>query len=181
MTVRAVASRYARALLEIAEAERSIEQIGKELGRVSDLLERSAELNQIFKIVTITPAEHIAIVEELASKLRVSKVTRNLLCLLAERRRLPILTSLTQQYQQLADEKLGIITAIVEAPIPLDSVRLRQLESALSSEGQKVRVIAKVDPTILGGVRLRIGGKVHDATIDAQLSRLRDSLLSQVA
>lgn len=181
MSVQAVATRYARALLEVAEAQQLVEQVGRELERIVALLEGSAELRLVFRVPTITPAEHLAIVEQLAVRLRVSKATRNVLCLLAERQRLVALTAIAQQYQRLADEKLGIVTAVVETPVPVDPVRLRQLEGALAGAGRKVRVRSKVDPSILGGVRLRVGGKLHDATLDAQLARIRESLLSQVA
>lgn len=180
MSVQAVATRYARALLEVASEQNQVDQIGRELERVAQVLGQSRELSAAFAVPTITSSELQAVVRELATLLRLSKTSLHTLLLLAERDRLRIVPALAAAYRSLADAKLGVVSAVVEAPVAIDAVRLRQLETALSQDGIKVRIRQEIDTAILGGVRLRMGGQLYDATLNAQLDRLRETLLSKV-
>jgi F-type H+-transporting ATPase subunit delta len=117
---------------------------------------------------------------ELLKRVMVSPVTRNFLFLLTEKDRMSSLKDIIQAFHALADESSGRLRAQVTVASALSEPELARLRTVLGKlTGRQVIVEPKEDPSLIGGVVTRIGGKVYDGSVRAQLAtlhaRLRES------
>jgi F-type H+-transporting ATPase subunit delta len=181
MTTRTSATRYARALLDVLVKESTPEQGGQDLAAVAALLQQFPELQRAFTNPAIPAARKRALVEQLLPKLSLSAPVGKLLLLLAERDRLILLPDLVTVYQERLEALQQVVRAEVTTAEPLAPERLSALQQRLASvTGRTVKVSTKVDPSIIGGVRARIGSTVYDGSIATQLEVFRQKLESAV-
>lgn len=170
---------YAKALLEIAVAQGTVEQARGEMDRIGALASKSADLRQVFGNPTIREDERRAVVLELAEALKLSATTRNFLLILAERRRLALLGDIVSEFQRQLDVHTGGARAQVFSTTELGAVQLARIKDALQkSTGKKVVVESIVDPSLIGGLRIQVEGKVLDSTLLLQLEALRGLILT---
>lgn len=171
-----VAERYARALLDIGIERKNFEQLGRELDRVVALFE-SDELRVLFDNPKFGVEARKRVLEELLRRVMVSPICRNFLYLLADRNRIGVLPQIVAAYHDLADAQDGRIRARVIVAQKLgdpDAARLRTVLQKVT--GRPVIIEQEEDPALLGGVITRIGDKVYDGSVRAQLETLRDQL-----
>ena len=110
-------------------------------------------------------------------ELKLAKPVANLLRLLLDKGRITILPDVTDSYGELLDRHAGRTRAVAVAASPLDGAVLGRLRVVLQKKmGQKVELTARVDPTVIGGLRVEVGSKVYDATVANHLARLRERL-----
>ncbi len=177
MTTRTSATRYARALLDVLLKESTPEQGAEDLGRVSALTQQFPELQRAFTNPAIPAARKRALINELLPKLSLSAPVGKLLLLLAERDRLVLLSDLITVYQERLEDLRQVVRAEVTTAEPLAPERLSSLQRRLAgATGRTVKVTTKVDPSIIGGVRARIGGTVYDGSLATQLEAFRQKL-----
>ncbi len=176
MQATAVAQRYALALLQIGVERKNFEQLGRELDRVASLF-KSDELHELFRNPKFGVAARKKVLGELLRRVMVSPISRNFLFLLVDRGRIAYLPQITQAYHDLADEHAGRLRAQVTVARRLsepEAARLRTVLQKLS--GRQVVLEQDTDPEIIGGVVTRIGGKIYDGSVRAQLAALRTRL-----
>lgn len=170
---------YAKALLEIAIAQGTVEQARVEMERVGALAAKSSDLRQVFGNPTIREEERRAVVLEVADALKLSVTTKNFLLILAERRRLAIIGDIVAEFQRQLDAHTGGARAQVFSTTELGAVQLARIKDALQkSTGKRVVVESIVDPTLIGGLRIQVEGKVLDSTLLLQLEALRSLILT---
>jgi F-type H+-transporting ATPase subunit delta len=170
---------YARALLEVAVAQGTLDKTRAETESLARMVRASADLRSLFANPTIEDAERIAVLDEIAQRLGLQRNTRNFLMILAERHRLVLLGDICEQFQSLVDAHTGGARARVYSTVPLGTLQLARLKAALeNSTGKRVQIEPVVDPSLLGGLRIQIEGRVLDTTLKSQIDSLRDSLLS---
>lgn len=181
MSAHNVARRYANALLQLCTDKGTVEEVREHLLGLSGLMRESAEFRVVLESpVFELPVRHKAL-RALADHLRLSVELRNFLLLLADRKRLRVLPQIAEVFDTLADEHLGLLRARVETPIALSDAHKRELTELLAKRhGKEVRLEERIDESILGGFRLIVGSMVHDATIDARLVRLRDTIVREL-
>jgi F-type H+-transporting ATPase subunit delta len=171
----ALARRYARALVSVA-TERSAKEalaLRDELRAFASLLERTRELRATLLEPTLRPEPRRRIVAALAERTGASDLLRRLLELLAERGRLSILPALAEAYSERLNAVRGVVTAETVSASPLAPAQGKALASAL---GKSAEVVSRVDPAVLGGLLVRVGGKTYDGTVRARLAALRREL-----
>jgi F-type H+-transporting ATPase subunit delta len=96
---------------------------------------------------------------------------------LIDQRRLVDFYGIREEYQRLANEDEGLMTAVVTTAGPLDDRRKDRLRRALSERtGQEVQLDIQIDPTLIGGAIAKVGGMVFDGSLRTQLSKLRANL-----
>jgi F-type H+-transporting ATPase subunit delta len=109
---------------------------------------------------------------------RVSSLMLHLLYLLVEKGRAKFLPLIAETYHQLADEVRGILRTQVSSFLPLTNQERRALVQKLTSmTGKKIVLEERVDPALLGGMRLQMGDEVIDGTVAGRLKELRETLL----
>lgn len=169
--------RYATALFELAEGERSIETVEASLAKVRAALDQSDE----FKALTTSPvvAREGAgkAVLATADELGVDQTTRSFLGVLAHNRRLAELPAIMRAFRLLAARHRGEVTAEVTSAHPLDGEQVDALKQSLRQRvGREVSVELGVDPALLGGLVVRIGSQMIDSSIRTRLNALASAM-----
>jgi F-type H+-transporting ATPase subunit delta len=169
-----IADRYAAALFELADEERSLEAVAEDLRRLRAMLETSDELRRLVRSPVLTRAQQGKAVLALAGSAGLKPTTRNLLGLLARNRRLFALAAVIDSYLSKLAARRGEITASVVSAQPLSSAQREGLTEQLRrTYGAKVAVDVKVDPALLGGLVVKVGSRMVDASLRSKLHRLQ--------
>jgi F-type H+-transporting ATPase subunit delta len=171
-----VARRYAQALMAIAGERNVVDEVGRHLASVGALLAASRELRTLVASPVIREGKKKAIFRELWET-RVDRATMAFLLLLVHKQREGLLGDVIEEFQALRDERQGILVAEVRTAVPLSPAQEREMGTRLTrSTGKQVRVRASVEPALKGGLVVRIGDTVVDASVRRQLERLRERL-----
>jgi F-type H+-transporting ATPase subunit delta len=178
MTSRAAATRYARALFDVAVKEADPERVGSELTSFGAMVSGNQPLHRALVTPSIPPARKRAIVEALLGAAGdVSAPLAKLLLLLADRDRLVLIPELAEAYRERLRQHQHVVLAEVVTAIPLPPDRRAALEKGIA-EATRTTVLmsTRVDPAIIGGAVTRIGSTVYDGSVARQLERLRERL-----
>jgi len=175
-----VARRYAQALMAIAGERNVVDEVARDLEAIGKLLLASRDLRALVASPVIREGKKKAVFRELWDT-RVDRATMAFLLLLAHKQREHLIAEVVEEYQALRDERQGILDAEVRSAVPLSAAQERELRTRLArSTGKNVRVRASVDPALRGGLVVRIGDTVVDASVRRQLERLRELLREDV-
>ena len=180
MTSRTAATRYAKALLEVASKEApqgGIEQVAEELDAFTALIRQNPALDRVLTNPAVPAPRKRAAVAELTKMAGVSAMVSKLLALLAERDRLVLLNDVAAIYRELLMDRQNVVRAEVTTATPLAADKTQAIEHGLAAvTGKRVSMVTKVDKDIVGGVVARVGGTVYDASIATQLKKIRARL-----
>jgi F-type H+-transporting ATPase subunit delta len=183
MTSRGAATRYARALFDVARKESDIQQVGRELADFTRLVAGNEMLARTFSNPAIPAPRKRAVVEQLLSRAgQLSPVLSKLLLLLADRDRLALLPELAVAYETRLMDNAQVVRAQVTTAIDLPADRAAALEQGLvRATGRQVQLETRVDPSIIGGAVARIGSTVYDGSVTTQLQKVRERLAAGAA
>jgi F-type H+-transporting ATPase subunit delta len=178
MTNRTAATRYARALLEVAVKEKAdLDQIQRDLSSVVDLFMQYKELSHVLLNPVVPVPRKRAAMDALTSRAGLLPMVSKLLGLLAERDRLVLLPDLLSAYSDRLLEFRNVIRAEITTTDALPAERVKAIEANLArATGRTVTLSAKVDPQIIGGAVTRIGSTIYDGSVTRQLQRMKDKL-----
>ena len=181
MTNRAAAIRYARALLEVSQADADPALVEKELSDFVGLMTTHRRLGNLLTNPAIPSARKHAFVTALVAQIgRVSVVTVRLLRMLAERDRFPILDEILESFRERLREHQGSVRAHITTATPLPAARAQELAQAIErATGKHIELDTAVDETLLGGMVAQIGSTVYDGSIANHLGRLRRRFLRE--
>jgi ATP synthase F1 delta subunit len=163
---------YARALFEVAAEHRVLERVRDELAQFADTLAADRQLEVFFFSPHFSTAEKK---DGLARLIEDADQTfMNFLETLVERHRMPEVFRIRERYNTLYDAEMKLLPVEVTSAVELDDETVRAIgESIGRGTGNKVQVTSVVDPDILGGVSLRVGNVILDASIRNKLNLLR--------
>ena len=168
-----LAGRYATALFELARDERRLEAVGASLAALREGLRDSAELRSLTTSPLVGRDEALKAVKAVAGSMALDPITANFLGVLAQNRRLSQLPNVIRFFNLLAAGHRGETTAEVVSAHPLKDDQVAALKANLKSRiGRDVTVDLTVDPTILGGLVVKIGSQMIDGSIRTKLNTL---------
>jgi F-type H+-transporting ATPase subunit delta len=168
-----LAGRYASALFDLARDERQIESVSKSLDTVKAALAESPDFKAITTSPLINREEASKAVAATSEALALDPLTRRFLGVLARNGRLSQLEAVIRTFGRLAAEHRGETTAEVTSAFPLNDDQLAALKANLKARGgSDVAIDAKLDPSILGGIVVRLGSRMIDASIKTKLNNL---------
>jgi F-type H+-transporting ATPase subunit delta len=172
----AAARRYARALLDVA-LEKGDANLRQELEVVGQLYAEHAELRTLLLHPTV-PAEKKTAVVGAVLRGRSSELLQRLIGLLAQRDRIELLPLIAKAYLRLWNTHQGIVEAEAVSARPLDETETRAVAAAAAraAGGKEVELRRRVDPDLMGGLLLRMEGRIFDGTVRARLRALREQL-----
>ena len=174
----AVATRYARALVEVVtEAGSGIDPqtAMDQLRQVAAMIAASDELRHALLSPAVAPSRKRAAVAKLV---QVHPKIRNFLYVVIDHRRVHEIPSIVEAFEMLLDEYLGFVRADVSSAKPLTPQQEAALETQLTRmAGKKAKLKFQTDPALVAGVVARVGSKVYDGSVRGQLERLRVTLL----
>lgn len=172
----AVAKRYAQALYEVASEQQAIDKTEAELVQITDVINQSEELNMLLTHPKVTAQEKKEIINELFGG-KASETTLNFLNLLFERGREEELHNIAKHFTDLSNEARGYAEATVITAKPLTEDELQKVAEQFGQKvNKKLRVTTKVDPSIVGGIIVRIGDRLYDGSIKGKLARFTQQI-----
>lgn len=171
------ARRYARALLDVALAQGDPAPVKTDLDRLAGLVHDHPELRSFLDHPAVTAEKKKAVVRALGRDGQLSPPVQRLIELLIDRQRTELLAEVARAFTRLWNAHRGVVVAEVLSAAALDESERRALQSAVErATGGKVDLTADVDPSLVGGVLLRMEGRVYDGTVRARLAALRARL-----
>ncbi len=177
MTELSVVRRYAQALFDTAARAGSVDQVEEDLRAMTQVFTSSPRLVQVLRAPVIAGERKQRLVEQLFGT-RVSPLTLRFLILVITRRREEILDAVYPEFQRLANEQRGLMTVQVTSATPLSDAERSSLSAALARKtGKRVVLEGRLDPSIIGGLVLRIGDTIVDGSVRTRLQQLRNRLL----
>lgn len=174
-----LARRYARAVFTVSarEGDDAITRRGAWLGEMRELLDASPTLDNVFKSPIFSVTEKKKVLGDVMDKLGCDATTRNFCFLLADKERLPWFRSVVDAYTKLLDDARGIVRGKLTTAVPLNQARQEAVKQELEQKaGATLELAFDVDPAILGGVVLKVGDRILDSSLRAQLEILRSTL-----
>ena len=176
----AVATRYAKALVDVVTEPRSTvnpQKALEELRQVAALIASSDDLRNALLSPAVSPSRKRAVVAKLTGPLGISDKVRNFLYVVIDHRRVHEIAAIVEAFDVLLDEHLGFVRADVASAHDLDAGQKTSLEAQLTRlAGKKAKLKFSTDPSLIGGVVARVGSKVYDGSVKGQLERLRAQL-----
>jgi F-type H+-transporting ATPase subunit delta len=174
---RDVAHSYAQALYELGAEASALEKIEDEFLQIVQLTEESG-LDQYLLHPLIPLAEKTRLLDETLGDVHVYLL--NLFKLLVERNRTRLLRFVHQEFLARRRDKDRVLVATVFSPFTLKEDLQQEIQLRMAQlTGFNVKLDTRVDAAMLGGVRLQIGDRVLDGSLDAQLEKLREQILSE--
>jgi F-type H+-transporting ATPase subunit delta len=168
-----LAGRYASALFDLARDERQIETVSTSLDTLKAALAESPDLKAVTSSPLVNRAEATKAVAATAGSLGLDPLTTRFLGVLARNGRLSQVDAVIRTFARLAADHRGETTAEVTSAFPLKDNQLAALKANLKARsGSEVRIDARVDPSILGGIVVRLGSRMIDASIKTKLNNL---------
>jgi len=169
-------TRYAKALLSLAQEQKLAEVIGAELSQVAGVL-ADPTLTKTLSLPNLSPKTRKAVTDQLVLALSPNPLLGNFLRVLAENDRLKDFSAIERSYQRLLEHSLGRVRAKIRVAASLSDTELKTLVDAFGQLTQKTVVPSvKIDPSLLGGAVVEIEGKVYDASLKTQLQKIGNSL-----
>lgn len=178
MSALRVARRYASAVMLAAEQTKSLEKISADLESVAALIAVSREFRLLLSSPVVPPAKKADVIREIFAK-RVGSDTLNMMLLMIEKHRENVLAEMIRQFQTLRDEKMGFINVDVTSAVEFTGPQEKELQKQLEkTTKKKVRVRFALDHAIAGGLVIRIGDTVLDASVRHQLDLLKQRFVA---
>jgi F-type H+-transporting ATPase subunit delta len=166
--------RYASALFDLAKAQGQIKDVEADLGKFAAALESNPDLLRMVRSPVFSSTEQSMALEHILAKSGLGPLASNFLKLLARNRRLFAVGDMIKIYRALSADFRGEVTAEVASAHPLSDAQLAALTDTLkSSVGKDVQIHAKVDPSLLGGLIVKIGSRMIDSSLRTKLNSLK--------
>ncbi|MFC0244176.1 F0F1 ATP synthase subunit delta [Falsochrobactrum ovis] len=172
-----VAQRYAGSLFELALEADSVAVVEKDLGSFEALLSGSEDLKRLISSPVFSAEDQLRAISEIADKAGIKGLVGNFLRVVAQNRRLFALPGIIAAFRKIAAEHRGEISADVISAHELSSAQQNELKATLKSvAGKDVTVNVTVDPSILGGLIVKMGSRQIDTSLRTKLSSLKLAL-----
>jgi F-type H+-transporting ATPase subunit delta len=172
-----VGARYAQALFELASDQRQTGAVEDDLKRFKAMIAESADLRTLVASPAFDAEAKARGLVAVAEAADLSATTRKFLGLVAANRRASALPAMIAAYERLAAEARGAVSAEVTTALPLTTEQSRALAAALRQAlGKDPEIETRVDAGILGGLKVRVGSKLYDASLKSRLDSLKFAL-----
>ena len=172
-----VAARYASALFELARDERAIDAVAADLDRFGRLIQENPDLRRLILSPVFTADEQMGSIAAILDRTGISGLAGNFIRLVASKRRLFVLPDMIRAFRELVSEAKGIVRAqVVLAERPSDAV-MSDITSALRDVAKsEVALDIRIDPSLIGGLIVKMGSRMVDASVRSKLNAIRLSL-----
>ena len=167
-----IASVYARSLFEVAKDHDKLDAVRDQLGEFSDALDGDRELQVFFFSPYFSTQEKEEGLDKVVSD--ADPIFQNFLKLLIEKHRMPAVFRVRRTFDELWREENKLLPVEITSAVELDDGTVKQIGDRIGEQtDQKIELAARVEPDILGGIVVRVGNSIIDASIRARLEQLR--------
>jgi F-type H+-transporting ATPase subunit delta len=169
-----VAGRYATALFELALEQKALEQVAADLNRFGEALDAFDDLARMVKSPAFSAEEQGRALAAVLEELKIEGLTRNFLLLVAKNRRLFATPDMLRAFRAMLARHRGETSATVTAASKLTESQVTALKQALQAAlGEKIMLEERVDPTLLGGLVVKVGSRMIDTSLRTKLNSLK--------
>jgi F-type H+-transporting ATPase subunit delta len=172
------ANRYALALFELANENSELDVVEKNIQDLLQIYNSSSDLKNFIKNPTQSQFNQLKVIQELSSKMSLSKVVNNFLSILVTKRRIFFLNNIFQNFLILVSKKRGELKASLVSSKNLSDDELQNLNKELSQTiGTSIKFDYKVDESLIGGLQMQIGSLMVDTSIKNKLRKYEQIML----
>ncbi|RXT54526.1 F0F1 ATP synthase subunit delta [Bosea sp. Tri-44] len=172
--VSGVAERYATALFELASEARSVDAVAKDLDTFSAMIAESDDLKRLIGSPAFSTQDQVSAVAALTAKAGISGSAANFIGFVASKRRLFALPGMIRAFRAKVAEAKGVVSAEVTLAEQPSATQLKDIAATLKDvAGKDVDVSVKVDPAIIGGLIVKMGSRMVDASLKTKLNSIR--------
>ena len=173
-----MAGRYATALYELAHEAKSIDAVKGDLDRFSALLNDSADLVRLVRSPVYTAEEQTKAIDAVLAKAKIGGLAAKFISTVASNRRLFAVREMISGFNALVSKARGETRAEVTVAEKLDDKHLDTIKEAIlaSTKQKNVELDVKIDPSILGGLKVKIGSRMIDASLKTKLNSIRNAM-----
>jgi F-type H+-transporting ATPase subunit delta len=172
-----MAGRYATALFELALDEKALDTVRGDLDRFNALLDESPELLRLVRSPVFSADEQLKALAAVLEQAGIAGLAARFLKLVAANRRLFSVRDMIKGYRQLVARHKGEVTAQVVLAEPPNEARLGDIKAALRAVTKKdVLIDVKVDPTIIGGMIVKLGSRMVDSSLRTKLNSIKHAM-----
>lgn len=171
------AGRYATALFALASEAKALDRTEADLNQIEAALADSDDLVRVIKNPLYTRTQQGAAMAAISEAMKLSDLVRNVVGLMATKRRLFALPEMIRGFQALMSEHRGEVTADVTAARPMSDAQTEALSAQIKdATGRDVKLNVTVDEAIIGGLVVRVGSKMIDSSIRSKLAALQNAM-----
>lgn len=163
---------YARSLFEVAREQNKLDELREQLGQFADAMKQNRELELFFFSPYFSTNEKQEGLEKLLDG--ADEQLMNFLKLLVENHRMPVIYRLRREYERLWERENRLLPVVLTSAVELDEQTVKDLGERIGERtGNTVALTTKVEPDIIGGIVVRVGNSILDASIRNRLEQLR--------
>jgi len=175
-----LAGRYANAVFELAQEQGKVDRVAEDLAALKSLIAESPEFARLVKSPLFSHEDQARALRPVLDKMGVEALTAKFLLTLTGKRRLFALDHMIAAYDRLVARVKGEVQAEVTSAHPLSPAQSAELKSVLKSKlGREPRLNTRVDPTLLGGLVVKVGSRMIDSSLRTKLAGLRAAMRGQ--
>jgi len=172
-----IGKRYAEALSRSVKENALLNPVLENLQACRNIFDTQDQLVRFFSQPSIPLEKKNSMVKELCDRLNMEQVVYNLMVMLSERKKILFLGNIAEYFEKIVDRRLNQVRVSVRSAQPLTKANIERLRSALTdSLGKTVLIDVHVNESLIGGIQLKIGDQVADATIKNRLTLLKQKL-----
>jgi F-type H+-transporting ATPase subunit delta len=172
-----IVKKYAEALAGAVKDQREFEAVGSEIRAFLDLFVSREDLRRALVRPFVNARKRSAILEAVLARAGTGPKASRFLTLLLGHKRLRLLAEIMEALPEAWSEKHGIVTYEVTSAVALTDEQKTKLSKTLEASGKNpVRLVSKIDPAVVGGLALRKGNIVYDASVEGELTALKERL-----
>jgi F-type H+-transporting ATPase subunit delta len=175
--VSGVSGRYATALFELAEEAGQIDEVERQLGLLAQALAESADLRSLVSSPLYSREDQGKAMAVLCDAMEVGQPTKNLIGVMAAKRRLFALADVIRDFNALIADKRGVLGAEVRSAKKLTETQRKALAKTLAeATGREIKLDEVVDEALIGGLVVKVGSRMIDTTIRTRLNQLQTAM-----
>jgi F-type H+-transporting ATPase subunit delta len=172
-----VASRYARSLFDIALEQNSLAKVEENLNAFEALLAESEDLRRLIESPVFSTDQQAEAISAIGKKAKLDGLVGNFLNVVARNRRLFVLPAMIKAFRAIVADHKGLVTAEVTSAFDLTAAQEKELKATLKEVGGKdVDIDLSVEPSLLGGLIVKIGSRQIDTSLRTKLSSMKLAL-----
>lgn len=169
--------RYALALYDLSAERNVLEETISQVEGLRQLISQSSDFRALLGNKALDIAQSQKAVEAVLSAQQFGNLVKNFVGVIAQNRRLERLDEILQTFQSLVASKRGIVVAEVITASPLNDVQRAQIQARLAEAGySRISITEQIDKSILGGLVLRVGSRLYDASLKTKISRIHNKM-----
>ena len=169
-----LAGRYANAVFELAQDQKAVDAVSTDLSSLRRAIETSPDMARLVRSPVFSAEDQAKALGAILDKMGAYPLTTKFVLLLAQKRRLFVLNQIITAYEHLVAKSRGETEAEVTSARHLNDDEIAELKAVLKSKlGKEPRLQSRIDPTLLGGLIVKVGSRMIDSSLRTKLDSLR--------